>query len=666
MIKTFFRIIAFLMLFTLAFSLLLTTISATETGSKWFINWLIKTNDIPLTIETIEGRLIDTLFLHGLHYNNEEGNEIMLGKLVIDWSPSALSSTKVHVNRIDIEDVTYRSTGDDSDEKIELPELTFPSILFAISVDELNIKNTRVLINDVEQNIQHINSSLTMNKARLSFQLQELISEEQHFSGHVDLVNNKLTELDALINWKGELQQEAGQVTFKIKGQQNNLAVALDINSVLQAKVNGSVNFKDQPYHAELNGKLSGELFEAYSEEFTLDAPIVFDLIGDLNQVSGEFNTHAKLASGDAFAFKLETNAVIPGEKYDTLNVNVNWQTLPDVVENFFLSLKGQADFEYADQILLFDHDLEFPAAVNLKGNANFATDSVELSMQWDELAIPLSDEDLFIFNSGLLNAKGKLDAIAVSLEADYLISVKGNVDKILYNNISAEGIADLLSEHPVVELNGTLKTALPESIKDYIESVGIIDFVVISEEDSLKIKANSDFQSEQLGPIKLGLVARWADSILTLDSLDLDVLDGKIKASGALNVQDKTNGTFELKGHHLNIGVIDPDLFSQLDLDANVILSETAKGLSTEIEMTSLSGKWRGFPLTGSAQFAYTDDVYRIEKLNLNSGNNSIDINLNMDELLSGLVELSIQDLSLFSSELGGEIKGRMKIVGG
>ena len=251
MIKTFFRIIAFLMLFTLAFSLLLTTISATETGSKWFINWLIKTNDIPLTIETIEGRLIDTLFLHGLHYNNEEGNEILLGKLVIDWSPSALSSTKVHVNRIDIEDVTYRSTGDDSDEKIELPELTFPSILFAISVDELNIKNTRVLINDVEQNIQHINSSLTMNKARLSFQLQELISEQQHFSGHVDLVNNKLTELDALINWKGELQQEAGQVTFKIKGQQNNLAVALDINSVLQAKVNGSVNFKDQPYHAE-------------------------------------------------------------------------------------------------------------------------------------------------------------------------------------------------------------------------------------------------------------------------------------------------------------------------------------------------------------------------------------------------------------------------------
>jgi translocation and assembly module TamB len=659
------RFIIFVVIFSFSLIVLLAGVSMTQSSSRWFVNWLVKTNDIPLTIEKIEGRLIDTVSLNGLHYKDKQGNEFTLDKLVFDWSPAALLSSKAQINHIDLENLNYQYKSDNSSETIDLPEITLPSIPVAVSIDEFNIKNTRLLIDDIEKNIKQFNSSLSIDENGLVFQLEELISEQQTLSGHVALGNKKRAEMNVVINWKGELKQQPGQALLTIKGPQNKLVVSLEMDSVIKAKVNGSVNLKDKPYHAVLNGELSGKLLETYSDQLIIDAPVVFNLDGDMNHVAGLIKTHAHLASGEGFSFNLETDAALPGEKYDSLNINVEWESLPDLAENMFLSLKGLGDFKYDNQILHIDHDLQAPATVSLKGDVNFVTESLDLLMQWDELSLPVSDTDLLSLHTGIINARGKLDALTFDFDTKYLVSDKSNVDKKTYDTISAEGIVNLLAENPVVDLNGTLRTSVPESLQEYVGSIGVIDFTLRSETGAIKINAKSDIQSEQLGSIHLDLNSQWNDSVLNLESLSVDILGGKLEASGALNIQNKTQGTFNIIGHHLNIGVINPDLVSQLDLNADVVLSETEKGLSTEIELSSLSGEWRGLPITGSARLVYADDIFRIEKLDLGSGSNTVAVNLNVDKLLNGFIDLSIQDLSLFSSELAGAINGRMEISG-
>lgn len=636
----------------------------TQFSSRWFINWLIKTNDVPLTIETIEGRLIDTLSLRGIHYKDKDGHEVFLDKLLFDWSPVELFSDNAQIHRIELDGLTFRSTSDSSKETTEFPALTLPSIPFAVNVDELNITNVHIIINGDEQNIQAIKSSLSINETGLAFNLNELISDQQHLNGHVGIGSSKSAEIDAAINWQGELEHEAGQATLTIKGQQNNLLVVLDLNSVIDAKLSGNINLKDKPYRAELQGEIDEKIFEQYSDQLVLDAPILFSIDGDIHHISAIVDSHAQLISGEGFALKLETDAVIPTAKDKSININLNWQTLADVADNVFLSLKGQTDLKYIDQVLHIDNELQAPAVINLQGNVNFATESVDLAMQWDKFTIA-AKENKINFGTGLLEASGKLDAMAVTLDTEFRVSNEADTNNKSYNKLSAKGEVNLSGEYPAGELNGRLKVAVPENIQTYIDSVAAINFVLSSEAGALKVNANTELQSEQLGPIRLDLIALWKDSVLSLESMNADVLEGKLNANGALDLHDKTNGSFQIKGSHLNIGVINPDLASQLDLNADISLSQTEKNLSAEIDITSLSGKWRGFPLVGSARLAYADDAYRIEKLKLTSGSNAIALNLNIDKLLSGFVELSIQDLSLFSSELAGAIEGRMEISG-
>ncbi len=659
------RLFIFVIFVAVSLITLLAGISMTQTSSRWFVNWVIKTNEIPLTVEKVEGRLIDRLSLHDLHYKDKQGNEITLTKLVFDWSPTALFSLKAQINQIDLEGLTYQSKSQRSEQAFALPEFKIPSLPLVVSVDEININNIHLLSDKDERVIEHIKSSLTINDSELSFQLISLITGKQQLNGHVNADNNKEAAIEGIFNWNGELQQQAGQAILTIGGTLDKLRLSLEMNSIINAKVNGKVNLKDKPYFTELKGELDGKLLETYPDQFIVDKPVAFNLNGDVNHFTGLIETHAQLASGDGFLIKLETDGTIPGEKYDRLNLHLNWLTTPDDIENHLLSLKGQADVELFNQILSIDHDLQSPFNIALKGDINLATELLDLSLQWDDFSVPVSDVDVLKLRSGRLNAKGKLDAVQVSLDSEYLISKESSKDEKIFDTVSVKGEVNLLSDRPVGQLIGTVKASVPESLQEYLGSKSAVDFILNSELDAINIKANSNFKSGQLGPVNLELNANVKNSILTLDTSYIDVIEGRIEAHGQLDLEGKTKGKFYIKGQRFNFGVINPDLVSQLDINADVTFSETEKGFSTEANLTSLSGKWRGFPLSGSAKIGYVNDIFQIDNFNINSGDNTATINLTLDNSLSGFIDLSIHDLSLFSAELAGSIAGRMDVSG-
>lgn len=800
MMKILFRFIVLSLLFTIVCGLFLTMIATTETGSKWFINRLIKTNDIPLTIRSIEGRISNKLTLHDLHYSERGVRDIKLGKVVLDLSASALLKFEARVTRIVLTDLEVQLTSDTkSNEALKIRPLKIPIFPLAIHVDEFSLNNTKVFIDESKYDIQHVKSKLSIDNGVLIFQLKELMSVGQYFTGEVHITKNKISIIESVLHWEGIINEQPGHGILRIHGAQNNLMIQLEVNSIADILAIGNLNLIGEPVIGEFTGEIKGKIIESFSESVTLDSPLEFKFRGDTNFINGEINTTAHTKADEKFRFISTIEAALPGRLSDAVSANVNWETVPVQSDNPLLSLKGQGDFILADQVLKIDHELQTPSFAHLTGEVNLLTESVNLAMDWDAVDFSLSDSDLLQLRKGLITAKGKLDAVSLLLETSYLIRsrIKNDSESVLsesvYAKLIAEGEMNLLSTHPTGQLSGSLKMPVPTMLASIFEDIEDISFALNSDQDSvdlsvtsivrtikgdyydLKLKSNLDlslpdtsklmyfnwavisrneinsnhrgsgqgqiifkpeqitvkhdsnapylstlqgniyinatetvlkfdlnwqdlnipidntislksergkinlegplssliitadghFQSEPVGSFDLDLNVIRSDSLLTINTLETNVLGGKVIVNGVVNLQGETKGQLRIETNNLNFGKINPDLESQLNVSSALNFSGSEDGFSANLNIASIAGKWREFPVSGLAELTYTKDLMQIDHLHLESGNNTIDLNLNMNQILNGSVDLSIQDLSVFSSELAGKIEGRIDISG-
>ncbi|GEM_PF-2266526 len=798
MMKMLFRFILFCGLLSIILGLSLMTIAATETGSRGFINWLVKTNDIPLTVKSIEGRLLDKLILHELHYAEQGIDDIKLVKLELDWSISDLLQLEVRIQKIALTDLVVRSIpSTESNETFQLPILKLPSFPLTVYIDDLSLNKAQVFSGDTEILIQQFKASATLNNERLSFQLDDLLIDEQQFNGEILITENNIPAIKLALNWSGVLDKEPVDGKLHIDGTQEDLVVDVHISSVIEMLASGRLNLSSKTTMGEIDGELKGKFFDSFSETIVLDTPLVFKIKGDTEQASIEVDAEAHTAAGEKFKFKFNAEAVLLGTLSKALNIHVNWETSSKETDKPLLELSGQGDFTLADQILSIDHDLHIPDVINLSGKVDLSTESVDLITAWDDLKLPLSESDSLHLKSGLLKVGGKLNAVSLLLKSDYLIDSKTEENsaidssELVYSNLSAEGKIDLSKTYPIGQLSGNLNTPIPAIFADVIKEINVISFVVESDLDSVNLsidsnirtnkdvyfdlgfksnldlsssessklmlfdwvarpkedKAGSDltgegsilyqndqitfkhasampyssllsgdifledttrlkielnwrdfelpfedisaleskqgqvhiegpltaltisadglFQVEPLGSFDLNLDALWSGTELTLNRLEADVIDGSINVVGAINLQETAAGSLQFDARNLNFGKINPDLDSRVNITSVLDFTKAEDELSTNLNIESITGQWRGFPLKGVGKVAYAKDILHIDHLHFESGNNTLDLNLKTDELMTGLAEIFIDDFSVFSSELAGKIEGRLDISG-
>ncbi len=795
--KMFFRFIIFLFLITMAFALMLTTIATTETGSQWFINWLIKTNDIPLTIKSIEGRFLDGLTLDDLHYNDDGVNDVRLGRLELDWSATDLLQLEANVKKLALTDLVVRTRSEtNSNETFSFPDLAYPGLPFGVYIDEFSLNKAQLISDDTVINIEDFKSSITLNDDQMYFYLDQLTVNEQHFYGTVLLTENVSPKIEIKLNWSGTIENETGNGTLEISGIQNDLIIDANIDSVIQILLKGRLDLNPNAAQGELSGEIKGKLFDSVSEAVVLDTPVNFHLKGDLKQLAMQLGADAHTAAGESFSLSLNTEVVLPGSTTEAFNVNVNWASRSDQTDNPLLMLKGQGDFTLLDQVLTMDHDLYIPGLINLSGKFDLSNQALDLAIDWDAIALSLSNTDDLNLKAGLLKAEGKLDELSVLLQTQYFLSSKKETttdsSAPAYASLSAAGNLNVLTAHPVGHITGNLKTPVPSMLADNIKEFGVINFTLTSDlelidlniesnirtnkgEDfalgvkskldlsvsapeqsmlfnwfltpenktnlknsisgqgrieyepeqisfnhqsnapyittlkgnailgddttleldldwqdidlsfvtqqalasehgnihlsgplaSLMINADALFDSVPVGAIELDLNALWSDSVLSVNTLDVALLDGKLDLKGVVNLVEGTKGNFKLDASNLNFGKINPDLESQLTISSTVDFADVKEGISAKLNIDSISGQWRGFPVKGLGELAYAKDSIRVNNLHLESGVNKLDLNLNINESLQGMVDLSIQDLSVFSSDFAGNIQGQLDISG-
>ena len=610
----------------------------------------------------------------------------------------------------------------------------------------------------------------------------------------------QLQWLTLKLTGQGFIDNESGNGRLKVNGVQNNLNIQVNVDSVIKILLKGKLNLNSKSAMGELNGEIKGKLLDSISESIVFDTPLNFHVKGDMKQFFMQVNASAHTAAEEKFKISFNTEAVLPEVVTDEVSININWNTTPEHNDNPLLKLKGQGDFTLLNQVLTIDHDLHMPELINLSGKVDLSNRVLDLAMDWDVIDLTLSETDVLQLKEGVIKADGKLDAISLLFQTQYLIdskydmASKHDVSESRYASLSVTGNLNLLTAHPVGQLTGNLKTPVPSALAGKIKNIGLINFTVNSDlesadlnigstlitnkgkhldlglksnldlslktteklmlfdwfiryandknidnsvtgqgriqykpkpkqlsidhqsnapysttlqgdvmlydeatlnlnlawrninlsinslhplasEDgkihfegpltSLMMNANGRFKMEPVGPISLDLNALWSESVFTVKTLDVDVLDGNVNMQGVVNLLDDTNGNFKLDANNINFGKINPDFESQLIISSAFGFKDTKDGISTMLNIESISGQWRGFPVNGRGELVNARDKMRIEQLHLESGNNKLDLNLNIDESLQGHVDLSLQDLSVFSSEFAGNMQGQLDISG-
>lgn len=475
-LKNLLRFILFVLAVVLIMLGLLTSLAMTQAGSHWLVRWLIETNDIPLTIETLQGRLADNIRLEGVRYDN--GNYLVTVEAVeLAWQPAALLQGTASIEKILIEKPLFRVlpvAGKKSESvsfDFRLPEIAPPDLPVGIHINHISlISGLYQPVSGDPANIG-VDAALTIDASGMQLHLEQLLFAEQSISGEVLLASDTATPIDLALSWTGVLDDHVMKGKLLLAGPQDNLTLMLETGGGLETSIQGQLQLADIPYRYSVTGETRGAFLQSLLPAMTLLAPVTLDISGDQNELQATLATGLDL-NDTATSLSTDFYVSLPGEKNRNPAVHVEWESVP-ADKDSPLSLSGIGDFELDDNRLTLDHLLQGPGKVRLAGFVSIDDQYSDLSMEWDEIQLPTGNSKTWSLPYGKLVLKGKPDALGISMQSAYLYEDKTTaVPKRMEGNIDTEGNLDLSGDAPVIDMQGTLVLPLVDSIQGHVSSL--------------------------------------------------------------------------------------------------------------------------------------------------------------------------------------------------
>ena len=255
--KRLIRTLIFFVIVACVLAGIVTGLSVTESGSRWLVNRVIKTNDIPLTVKSIEGRLVNGLTFRDLHYQEGETGEVRLGQLSLKWSATDLIGLKLNIHSLDAIDLYYKpSKQEDSDATIIFPEITAPGLPVAVEINEINLINIFLVTDRNIQLIERAKAKLVIDKSGVNLQLEELLGQQQQLTGFISLQAADKPDINIQLDWTGVIENEPAQGKFKINGSQDDLFMKVNVDSIAELDASGNFNLATTPIKINVKGQL--------------------------------------------------------------------------------------------------------------------------------------------------------------------------------------------------------------------------------------------------------------------------------------------------------------------------------------------------------------------------------------------------------------------------
>ncbi|MEQ8289833.1 MAG: translocation/assembly module TamB domain-containing protein [Gammaproteobacteria bacterium] len=480
-LKNLLRLILFILAVVLILLGLLTSLAMTQAGSHWLVRWLIETNEIPLKIEKLQGRLADNIRLEGVQYANGEFL-VTVEAVELAWKPAALLQGTASIEKILIEKPLFRVlpiAGQKSEPMsfdFRLPEIEPPDLPVGININQISlISGSYHPVSGETINVD-IDAALTVDASGMQLHLKQFLFAEQSVSGSVLLASDTATPINVALSWSGVLDEHMINGMLELSGPQHNLAFTLETGGGLETFIQGQLQLAATPYAYTISGETGGPFLQSLLPVATLLAPVTLDISGDQDELQATLAAGLNL-NDMATSLNTELYVSLPGKKNRNPALHVEWESVP-AEQDSLLALSGIGDFELDGNRLTLDHLLQGPGKVRLAGVVSIDDLHSDLLLEWDELQFPTSNIKTWSVPYGKLALEGKPDALRISMQSAYRYEDKTSANpNPMEGNIDAEGSLDMSGDVPAIDMQGSLVLPLVDAMQGHVNSLSPLNF---------------------------------------------------------------------------------------------------------------------------------------------------------------------------------------------
>ncbi|OUD11669.1 translocation/assembly module TamB domain-containing protein [Thioflexithrix psekupsensis] len=599
--------------------------TGTNAGSNWLIKNVGHALGGELEIERIEGHLLDELSLHQVRYRRGELS-VNAEQIKWAWQPSALFRGLLHINRIELQQVTLilppsREDTPPNDTPFEMPEIRLP---IKAQIDALIVQQFTLHHHQDQPPFILDHASL---QARVDQQLfiEQLRVKTPEFNSELDLSGQfellRPHALQLALQARADLP-EAPATTLALTAQGQLAAINTEI------KIDGYFPLLVQATIESVLTDPQWKLAVMWDElKYPIAAPEYFlkngkiEAKGDLKtyQISSQLSTAVPQlpavqwqfkGTGDLNQFRLENLLAKLPQGDVNLQANVQW--LPELQADFNFTAKELAIAEYwppelpainanikgqfAQQQLTVAHlQLDLPNNTQLKAQADIKLDNpadpyIDAVLNWQELRWPPTGTPLASLPKGQAEFKGTPSA--------YLLNL----------------ITDLMGQD------------IPKS--------------------------------------KINLTAKGSTQEAKIETLKIDVLKGQINTQGNVQWLPHVKWNLAVKGQQIKPETQWPEFPGTLALNLTTE-GQLIDKLQAQLELTQLKGQLRGYPLDLTLTAQANGDRYQIQQLKFRSGENQLTAKADYQQQLTAEWTLDLRRLAALLPNAQGQLSSKGTISG-
>jgi translocation and assembly module TamB len=180
------------------------------------------------------------------------------------------------------------------------------------------------------------------------------------------------------------------------------------------------------------------------------------------------------------------------------------------------------------------------------------------------------------------------------------------------------------------------------------------------------RIKLNAQLSPQYLSKAQLTFKGEGSTEDLSIKVLELKSSEGMFQFGGDVSWKDATVFDLTATGQNFNPAILSPELPGNLTFNTRIKGKLDGKALQLDADISKLSGKLRGYPVSAVGKLALANEQLKVDALRIVSGKNKVSVNGTLGQQQAALiVAIDAPALESLWPGLGGSLKGNGRLQG-
>lgn len=342
-------------------TLLIVWLFASNLGNTLLLQWA---GGDRLTIGSMKGALWGRVEIGQLHYR--DGSQVLqIGKLIIDWEPTALFNQLLHIREITVSEMTYQTLQQSDQDQVERAE-AIPQLPVALQLDKMLLEQLNIHSGKEQVHVTAI--SLEAASKENTLYLRDIaVSYQQHqINADSEVLLQESFPLSANIDWQGVLPEVgAASAHIDLNGNLQQIEFQLASKAPVQLQSKGQVNLQ----HALPNLTFQGQWQQ-----------LQWPINGSANVISevGAFTVDGPV---DQLTFRIDSSLHFPQEELPAIEAQLSGELTPAAIHNLKAEIHTLQGSVVAEGGISWSSEPKWDVLFNVDG-----VDLAKLNGDWPQL----------------------------------------------------------------------------------------------------------------------------------------------------------------------------------------------------------------------------------------------------------------------------------------